>query len=172
MCGVYFMTFIDISYRLAVKTTCTNRICNISGFRVPLPVLQNYYGLIWLAILDLWEGGLFYDFCWYLLPFGRKGYFYKPEMQFFGFWGPRSGFARFLWSHLIHHLRLMGVYLMTFIDTPFRLAVKATCTNRKCNVSVFAGPSSGFENKLWAHLIQFFICRICERYRGWNNGSV
>ena len=29
---------------------------------------------------------------------------------------------------------------MTFIDTPCRLDVKATCTNRKCNISVLGGP--------------------------------
>ena len=74
-------------------------------------------------------------------------------MQYFGFLGPRCGFARFLRSHLIHHLRLMGDYLMTFIDTPYRFAVKATCTNRKCNLSVFGGPASGFEKNVWAHVI-------------------
>ena len=47
----------------------------------------------------------------------------------------------------------MGDYLMTFIDTPYRFAVKATCTNRKCNLSVFGGPASGFEKNVWAHVI-------------------
>ena len=42
---------------------------------------------------------------------------------------------------------------MTFIDTPYRFAVKATCTNRKCNLSVFGGPASGFEKNVWAHVI-------------------
>ena len=42
---------------------------------------------------------------------------------------------------------------MTFIDIPYRLAVKATCTNRKCNISDFGGPTSGFAKFLWAHLI-------------------
>ena len=81
------MTFIDISNRLAVKATCTNRKCNISNFG-----------------------------------------------------GPTSGFVKSLCHQLSGHHRLVGVYFMTFIDTPFRLAVKATCTNRKCNISVFGAP--------------------------------
>ena len=52
----------------------------------PFPVLQKYYWLIWLAILNLW-GGLFYDFYSYLLPLGRNGRLHKPEMQYLGFWG-------------------------------------------------------------------------------------
>ena len=36
---------------------------------------------------------------------------------------------------------------MTFIDISYRLAVKATCTNRKCNISDFWGPTSGFVKK-------------------------
>ena len=42
---------------------------------------------------------------------------------------------------------------MTFIDIPYRFAVKAACTNRKCNNSDFGRPISGFAKKLWAHLI-------------------
>ena len=66
------MTFIDISYRLAVKATCTNRKCNISDFG-----------------------------------------------------GPISGFAKFLWAHLIGHPQLVGVCVMTFIRISNRLAVIA-----------------------------------------------
>ena len=82
------MTSIDISSRLAVKATCANPMCNISGFLGPTSGLQNHYGLIWLAILDLWEG---------------------------------------------------GVYFTTFVDISYRLAVKATFTNGKCNISDFGG---------------------------------
>ena len=42
---------------------------------------------------------------------------------------------------------------MTFIDISYRMAVKATGTNRKCNVSDFNGPTSGFAKLLWSHLI-------------------
>ena len=42
---------------------------------------------------------------------------------------------------------------MTFIDIPYRLAVNATCTNRKCNILVFGAPLLVLKKKLWAHLI-------------------
>ena len=42
---------------------------------------------------------------------------------------------------------------MTFIDISCRLAAKATCTNRKCNIPDFEGPISGFAKILWTHLI-------------------
>ena len=42
---------------------------------------------------------------------------------------------------------------MTFIDTPCRLDVKATCTNRKCNISVLGGPLPVLKKNLWAHMI-------------------
>ena len=42
---------------------------------------------------------------------------------------------------------------MTFIDISNRLAVKATCTNRKCNISDFEDPISGFAKKIGAYLI-------------------
>ena len=45
------------------------------------------------------------------------------------------------------------MYFIAFIDISNRLAVKATCTNRKCNISDFGGPISGFAKFLWAHLI-------------------
>ena len=37
-------------------------------------------------------GGLFYYCYWYPLPFGRKGYLNKPEMQYLGLWGPHFRF--------------------------------------------------------------------------------
>ena len=45
------------------------------------------------------------------------------------------------------------VYFMTFIDISNHLAVKATCTNRKCNISVFEGPTSGFEKNYGLHRV-------------------
>ena len=69
------------------------------------------------------------------------------------FGSPTSGYTKLLWSHLIGHPRLMGVSLMTFIHIPYRLAVKATCTNRKCNISVFEGPTSGFEKNYGLHRV-------------------
>ena len=42
---------------------------------------------------------------------------------------------------------------MTFIDISYRLAVKATFTNRKYNIWDFGGPTSGFAKLLWPHLI-------------------
>ena len=59
--GVYFMTFIDISCRLAVKPTCTNRICNISRFWGPT---SGFVKLSWSHLIGhpRLVGGLFYDF--------------------------------------------------------------------------------------------------------------
>ena len=45
--------------------------------------------------------------------------------------GLTSGFSNKKWVHKIGHARLVGVYFMTFIDIPNRLAVIANFTNRK-----------------------------------------
>ena len=44
--GVYLTTFVDISYRLALKATFRNRKCNISDFGGLDAALQDFYGLI------------------------------------------------------------------------------------------------------------------------------
>ena len=46
---------------------------------------------------------------------------------------------------------------MTFIDISYRVAIKATCTNRKCNISDL-GATSSFAKNLWAHLIGHLQC--------------
>ena len=62
-------------------------------------------------------------------------------MQYFEFLGSHFRFAKLLWSHLIGHPQLVGegVYFTTFVDISYRFAVKATFTNRKCNISDFGG---------------------------------
>ena len=81
------LTLVRLAWRLRIIwlfVQTGNAIFRITGD--PLPVLQNNYGLIWLAILDLWR-----------------------------------------------------VYFIPFMDISHRLAGKASCTNRKCNISDFGG---------------------------------
>ena len=51
--GVYFTTFVDISYRLAVKARFKNRKCNISDFGALDLTLYEFYGLILFTTFDL-----------------------------------------------------------------------------------------------------------------------
>ena len=67
-------------------------------------------------------------------------------MQYFGLWGPTFGFEKKLWAHLIDHPRLGGVYLTTFVDISYRLALKATFRNRKCNISDFGGLDAALQD--------------------------
>ena len=80
------MTFIDISYHLAVEATYTNRKCNIFDFGGPISGFEKIL-LAHLIGHPQLVGGLFYDFYSYLLPLGRNGRLHKPEMQYLGFWG-------------------------------------------------------------------------------------
>ena len=133
------MTFIDISYRLGVMATCTNRKWKIWEFGGSTSGFAKILGVHLIGHSRL-VGGLFYDFYSYLLPLGRNGHLDKPEMEDLRFWGPTSGFAKIVRAHLIGHPRLLGVYFMNFIDISNRLAVMVTCTNRKWKIWDFEGP--------------------------------
>ena len=65
--GVYFMTFIDISYRLAVMATCTNRKWKIWDFGAHFRFWKKFMGSSnWPSSTC---GGLYHNFNSYLQPF-------------------------------------------------------------------------------------------------------
>ena len=98
-------------------------------------------------------GGLFYDFYWYLLPFGRNRHLYKPEMDDLGFWGPTSGFGKNLGAHLIGHPRLVGGLFYDFYWYLLPFGRNGHLYKPEMEDFGFWGPTSGVTKNLGAHLI-------------------
>ena len=145
------MSFVDISNRWAVIVTYTNRKCNIwdfrgpiSGFGIFLAYMKVHPGLVGRGVYfmtflisqivcDLW-GVYFMSFVDISNRWAVIATYTNRKCNIWNFRGPISGFAKSFWVHMKGHPRLVGVYFMTFVDISNRLSVKATCTNRKCNI--------------------------------------
>ena len=68
-------------------------------------------------------------------------------MQYFGLWGPTFGFEKKIMGSSDRPSSAGGgVNLTTFVDISYRLALKATFRNRKCNISDFGGLDAALQD--------------------------